>query len=183
MANAYDVADFFIDLAKYDENETITNMRINKLLYFSQAWHMVRHNTPLFDEDFEAWDYGPVVPCIYQKYKDNGKNNICTISKDYSSDIFTDDEMDTLLDVAKYYKQFSTPNLVEKTHMKGTPWDLAYQKGKNIIIDKMSICLYFKKEIPLDNFAIPKYFYDTAYCGKRNDDGILILPKEFDEDE
>ena len=40
-----------------------------------------------------------------------------------------------------------------------------------------------KKEASLDNFTIPKYFYDTAYCGKRNDDGILILPKEFDEDE
>ena len=39
-----------------------------------------------------------------------------------------------------------------------------------------------KKEVPLDNFSIPKYFYDTAYCGKRNDDGILILPKEFDEE-
>ena len=183
MASAYDVADFFVDLAKYDENETITNMRINKLLYFSQAWHMVRHNKPLFDEDFEAWDYGPVVPCVYQKYKDNGKNNISSISNNYTSDIFTDEEMDTLLDVAKYYKQFSTTNLVEKTHKRGTPWDFVYQKGKSNLIDKMTICEYFKKEAPLDSFVVPKYLYDTAYNGERNDNDVLILPKEFDENE
>ncbi|SEF89151.1 hypothetical protein [Lachnospira multipara] len=41
---------------------------------------------------------------------------------------------------------------------------------------------FIEKEVPLDNFTIPKYLYDTAYCGKRNDDGILILPKEFDEE-
>lgn len=40
-----------------------------------------------------------------------------------------------------------------------------------------------KKEAPLDSFEIPKYLYDTAYNGERNDNGVLILPKEFDENE
>ena len=85
----------------------------------------------------------------------------------------------TLLDVAKYYKQFSTTNLVEKTHKRGTPWDSVYQKGKNNLIDKMTICAYFKKEAPLDSFVVPKYLYDTAYNGERNDNGVLILPREL----
>ena len=81
MTKAADVADFFIELAQGDENDTITNLRINKLLYFAQAWYMARFDKPLFEEDFEAWDWGLVIPSIYKKYKENGKNNI-----DYVSD-------------------------------------------------------------------------------------------------
>lgn len=183
MANVYDIADFFIELAQYDDNDTITNMRINKLLYFSQAWYMVRYNTPLFDEEFEAWDFGPVVPCIYQKYKSKGKNNISKVSDGFSADIFSENEIMTLLDVAKYYGQFSTSSLVARTHTKGTPWANVYKKGENNIINKESILLYFKHEFPLESFSVPKNLYDTAVSGQRTSDGLLLLPKDFDDDD
>ena len=83
-----------------------------------------------------------------------------------------EEEYDKILDISK------TPNDKYSLFL-----DHSYTQLNDLLQEYNKLEKYFKKEAPLDNFAIPKYFYDTAYCGKRNDDGILILPKEFDEDE
>jgi uncharacterized phage-associated protein len=44
-------------------------MKLQKLLYYSQAWHLAITNEPLFDEDVEAWTYGPVVNRIWQGHR------------------------------------------------------------------------------------------------------------------
>lgn len=69
--NSFDIAKYFIWLA----NETgsfISNLKLQKLVYYSQAWHLALHEQPLFDEDFEAWVHGPVIPTLYQSYKHFG---------------------------------------------------------------------------------------------------------------
>ena len=58
MLKAIDVANFFVDLANSDPDDCMTNLRVNKLLYFAQAWSVVRRNKPLFEEDMQAWKYG-----------------------------------------------------------------------------------------------------------------------------
>ena len=83
-----------------------------------------------------------------------------------------EEECDKILDISK------VPNDKYSLFL-----DHSYTQLNHLLQEYNKSEIYFKKEAPLDNFAIPKYFYDTAYCGKRNDDGILILPKEFDEDE
>ena len=68
MLTCFDVADYFVHLA----NETgsfLSNLKLQKLVYYAQAWHLALKGTPLFDEDFQAWIHGPVVPTLYQKYK------------------------------------------------------------------------------------------------------------------
>ena len=69
MATVFDVADFFIDIANMSEDDQMTNLKLNKLLYYAQGVFLARTGKPLFDDDIEAWDLGPVVSCIYQKYK------------------------------------------------------------------------------------------------------------------
>src|SRR5260221_3271487 len=68
MISCFDVADYFIRLA----NETgsfISNLKLQKLVYYAQAWHLGIKGAPLFQEDFQAWVHGPVIPELYQKYK------------------------------------------------------------------------------------------------------------------
>lgn len=183
MTKAADVADFFIELAQSDENDTITNLRINKLLYFAQAWYMARFDKPLFEEDFEAWDLGPVIPSIYKKYKENGKNNIDYVSDSYNVNNFNDDELNTLIDVFNYYGKYSTTELVNKTHDNGTPWKQLYKRGGNHLIPKECIKEFFKKQSPLDTFHIPTWMYDEAESGHRMPDGTLVIPKGWDDDD
>ena len=55
-----------------DSGELMTNMKLQKMLYYQQGFHLAYFETPLFDEDIEAWMYGPVVPSMYEKYKEFG---------------------------------------------------------------------------------------------------------------
>jgi uncharacterized phage-associated protein len=52
-----------------ERNISITNLKLQKLLYYSQAWHLAILKKPLFHERIEAWVHGPVVPVVFGIYK------------------------------------------------------------------------------------------------------------------
>jgi uncharacterized phage-associated protein len=68
VVSCFEVADYFIWLAK-DTGSFVSNLKLQKLVYYAQAWHLAIHDAPLFAEDFQAWVHGPVIPELYQKYK------------------------------------------------------------------------------------------------------------------
>jgi uncharacterized phage-associated protein len=47
----------------------VTTVKLQKLIYYCQAWHLVRTDSALFDDRIEAWPQGPVVPSIYRKHR------------------------------------------------------------------------------------------------------------------
>lgn len=181
MTDVFNVAKFFIKMANADENDTITNLRLNKLLYFAQAWHLVRYDSPLFQDDFEAWNLGPVIPCVYRKYKNYGKNNIDFIAEDYDSDVFCSNELDLLFDVLDYYNKYSTSELVNMTHLKGSPWDNVFGVVHNPKIDKTNIKNFFSQEKSLMHFKASSFVQAEEF--PTGSDGIPILPKEWNDDE
>jgi len=68
LTTASEIADYFI----YVANETgsyLSNLKLQKLLYYAQAWHLALYDVPLFEEDFEAWIHGPVIPSLYEQYQ------------------------------------------------------------------------------------------------------------------
>lgn len=71
VQSCFDIASYFIERANQTKS-TINNLKLQKLVYYSQAWHLAIHGIPLFKEDFQAWVHGPVVPELYQKYKGFG---------------------------------------------------------------------------------------------------------------
>jgi uncharacterized phage-associated protein len=71
MLSCFGVANYFIAVANKN-NGDINNSKLQKLVYYAQAWHLAIHDTALFHEDFEAWIHGPVVPALFQKYKNFG---------------------------------------------------------------------------------------------------------------
>lgn len=151
MAKAQDVAKFFIHLAQKQEEAQIgdlaTNMRIQKLLYFAQGWHLARHGKPLFCAPLSAWKFGPVVPDVYFAYNTKGGQGL--VSDPPPQNAFTQDEYDLLLDVAREYDSFSTSALVSMSHQADAPWSKTAQSQE---ISVQSISDYFKKLPPLPSF-------------------------------
>lgn len=152
MAKAQDVARFFIDLGvqqnSTESGDLVTNLRLQKLLYFAQGWHLARYGVPLFDSDIEAWKFGPVVPSLYQEYKSYGSMGIRDTG-DYSPDVFTESEYELLLDVAREYDDYSTNALVSLSHAPNAPWSHTERSG---IIPQNEIQAYFAGKDPLRSF-------------------------------
>ena len=74
---ALDIANYLIYLSEMI-GEPLTNMKLQKLLYYCYAWFLVDKNNEeqLFDEEIQAWQYGPVIPLVYDVYKIHGADNI-----------------------------------------------------------------------------------------------------------
>lgn len=179
-----DVANFFIDIINSDEEGSVTNLQLNKIVFFAQAWSLVLKNKPLFDEDFRAWDYGPVLSSIYHKFKDYGKQYIARVSDNIFEDVFYSETIDFLLDVYREYSKYSETELVNLTHVKGGVWEQIRSKNKkkrNEIIPKDLIKDYYSKQPKLKEWTLPEFSKDD-YVGYFNEDGMTVLPADWDED-
>ena len=133
MANVFDVADLFIQLANQSEDDQMTNLKLNKLLYYAQGTFLARTGKPLFEQKIEAGLLGPVVPEIYHKYKVCGKGPISLPENNIDRSTFSDEELETLLDVMRELGKYTGSTLVSLTHMPGTPWSNAISAGRTII--------------------------------------------------
>lgn len=171
MANIYDVANFFIQLSNDSVDDPITNLKLNKLLYYAQGCYLARTGKPLFDGEIEAWQYGPVEPTIYNKYKRYGSSPITEVDQKCERDAFESDEFDALIDVACEFGQYTGSTLVNMTHQVGTPWSDACRSNKKEI-SQDSMREYFKahpirsdkelfSKIPVVT-ELPKEWYDPA---------------------
>ena len=66
------MAKWFINRVDRDSGDDITHLKLQKLLYYAQAWHLANFEAPLFNEEIKAWTHGPVVPSVWHLYKDRG---------------------------------------------------------------------------------------------------------------
>lgn len=120
MATVFDVARYI--LGRLGERGTlpITTWKLQKLVYYSQAWSLVWSDKPLFDESIKAWANGPVCPELYWKHK--GQFKISNL-EDGCGDVeaLTDDEKETVDIVLEHYGSKSAQYLSELTHRE-RPW-------------------------------------------------------------
>lgn len=145
MASVFDCANFFIDIANSTDDDNMTNMKVNKLLYYAQGTHLARTGKPLFKEAIKAWEHGPVIPQVYNKYSVCGRQPIEQADEGYSSQVFTCDELSTLLDVMSEFGKYTGSTLRKMTHENGTPWANAYVKDKSNVIPLRTIRLFFQE--------------------------------------
>ena len=179
MTSAGCVANFFIDLANNDEyGDGMTNMRLNKLLFFAQGHYYARTGQPLFNDDFEAWTYGPVVADIYRRYNLYGRHPIEKVDAGYTCKTFSPDELDLLLDVAREYGKYSTSELVKFTHTDDSPWASSYHSSASQAITKSQIKEYFMSLRKLETFDDLLLHSNIPLYDKRSDDGYLLLPRD-----
>ena len=178
--DAKTVANYMIYIMS-DAFDDLTNMKINKLLYYAQGHYLNKFGKPLFDDKIEAWDHGPVVPAVYHAYKGYGDNPIKNYDQSSISQITPVIE-DLLFNVARKYGKYTASALRNKTHAIGTPWDQVYRPNQtNIEIPLEVIRDYFAAHDDLCQET--KQFKDVDFIGYRDADGVLVLPKEWDNEE
>lgn len=79
MYNVLDVCRYVINYSN-DKDYIISNLKLQKILYFIQAYFLINKNNACFKEIIEAWDFGPVIPKAYSEYKQYGGGHIPSIS-------------------------------------------------------------------------------------------------------
>ena len=99
--------------------DLMSNMKLQKMMYYEQGYHLAAFKTPLFDESIEAWMYGPVVPSVYEHFKEYGASGITPESDNGIS--LSEDEEDLFNEVFDAYVDFSAYGLMRKTHEEA-PW-------------------------------------------------------------
>lgn len=132
LYSATNVAKYLIFLASQEnqekEREGITNLKLQKVLYFAQAYYLAKLGKPIFGEKLEAWKYGPVVPEVYHKLKCNGSKPII-LEEDKST--LAEEDKEILKKVWNTFGGYSANRLVDIVHAH-TPW-----KEANASMDKV----------------------------------------------
>lgn len=120
--SAIDVARYLIRLCTPTETEDVDhlgNMRLQKLLYYVQAWHLATTGARLFANQIQAWRDGPVVPDAYYSFKDHGV--VIRASAGADPDTLVDSQKAFIRAVWNKYKMYSTFALRDMTHRE-KPW-------------------------------------------------------------
>lgn len=117
---ATEIARVIVSLTNPEIGDTISNLKVQKLLYYTQGFHLAIYNKPLFDEEIVAWQYGPVVPDVYREYKQYGSSSI-PVEENVDISFLSDDEFSLIKEVYEVYGQFSAFKLMELTHSEA-PW-------------------------------------------------------------
>jgi uncharacterized phage-associated protein len=113
--SAHDIADYFLFKAQKDNQELLSNLKLQKLVYYAQGLHLALYGKPLFLENIEAWQYGPVIPDLYFKYRDYGSGGI-PASEYFDPSIIDSDTKDFLDEIYDVFGQFSAIRLMDLAH-------------------------------------------------------------------
>ncbi|MGY4490656.1 Panacea domain-containing protein [Pseudomonas sp. TE3610] len=145
MHSAFDVAQYFLAQTSEDAGDLVSNLKLQKLVYYAQGFSLALHGSPLFEEPIEAWLHGPVVPTLYQRYKSFGSGHI-PHPEGFDLDCFSPPERELLDEVYEFYGQYSAWRLRQLTHDE-TPWKESYQSGSNQVISQSLMTRFFRTQI------------------------------------
>lgn len=141
MYSALDIARYIIGYCNR-RGYYVSNLKLQKILYFIQAEFLVTLGVACFRETIQAWAFGPVVPQVYQEYKKFGSSNILI---DYETEGIMRSEVDEQLveGIVDQCDEYSASDLVRFTHSQ-SPWLNAYQKYRNNPISNQDIKEFFE---------------------------------------
>lgn len=140
MMTARQIADYFLALQDDESGDLISNLKLQKLLYFAQGLYLASTGPPLFEEKIFAWKHGPVVPDIYHAFKDYKAGSIPRpIDLDFS--VYSDAIKEFLNEIYDVFGQFSAWKLRNMSH-ETLPYKIAEEDSEEITHDSMRD--YFK---------------------------------------
>ena len=142
---AMTIARWFIAWAQAEEDE-LSNLKLQKLLYYAQGHYLARNHTPLFSEPIQAWSHGPVVPVVYHEYKSAGSSSI--MLPDSDPFMWKDVDPDTakfLSEVWNTYGGYSAGLLRAMTHDE-SPWRESWRgrDERHIVISGDALRTFFE---------------------------------------
>lgn len=132
MADVYDVANYFRYRLGLSEGSSLTHLKLQKLVYYAQAWSLVLLDQRLFDGKFEARAHGPVNRELFDRYHEYKWMNIEPIEdgQDNIATAFTQGQLEVLEDVWNIYGEYDAKYLERLTHQE-LPW----QEARGDVVD------------------------------------------------
>jgi uncharacterized phage-associated protein len=145
--SAKTVARWFVNHADRDAGEAITQLKLQKLVYYADAWFLANFDKQLVTEDFEAWAHGPAIRSLYAKYRSHGWEALPREKGPHPDS----DVADFLEAVYDEYGQFSAKALERMTHDE-EPWQrarggLSPEAASSTVIPKLDIRNYYAAKI------------------------------------
>jgi len=137
MKDAITIANAILKLSEPEVGDFITNLKLQKLLYYVQGFHLAIYGKPTFKENILAWEHGPVVKEVYCKFSPCGSDAIPVPEKGVE---LTKKEKELIIGVWKIYGQFSAWKLRDMTHNE-KPWK---ETAKNAVISHKLLKDFFK---------------------------------------
>jgi uncharacterized phage-associated protein len=139
MANVFDVAQFILS-----RRGPMSAMKLQKLVYYSQAWSTVWDDDCLFPEEVEAWRNGPVVRELWEAHQ--GAFRVHSIKQGDPARL-NGEQCDTIKQVLAFYGDKDAQWLSDLTHMED-PWKNAWANGQNTEITLESMSEYYSSIEP-----------------------------------
>ena len=151
MKTSKQITDWILSQVDTEKGDTISPLKLQKILYYCQAWHLAIFKKPLFQEDIEAWAHGPVVPSQYTRFSYIFRNDNINPSKINIEKIEFEDKTteDLLTEVFGIYNEHSASYLENLTHSE-KPWidargSLQDWERSNNIISKETMTEFYSK--------------------------------------
>ncbi|MEE9375735.1 MAG: type II toxin-antitoxin system antitoxin SocA domain-containing protein [Rhizobiaceae bacterium] len=124
--DARQVANWFLNRAQGD-GKSLSIMSLLKLTYIAHGWFLQMRNQPLFTNKIEAWQYGPVMPDVYNAFRSQGVRLKHPVP--VSGPQFMQQDVDFLEQIYEIYGGMSPFKLSDLTHEVGGPWHISRQVG------------------------------------------------------
>ncbi len=150
MASAAAVADRFRELS----GNRLTPLQLIKLTYIAHGWSFPLRGGGLIGDRIEAWQYGPVVPSLYHSIKDWRSNPVD--QRLWYGEPLAPNEDELVQAVFNAYGSYSGGQLSTLTHQDGTPWDIAWRRGRNSPITDDMIADHYRR-INAERSAAPSH--------------------------
>lgn len=123
----------------------LTNLHIQKLLFFAQKAFLGRTRTPLVTQNFQAWDLGPVVPELYFELRRFGDDYITRLTEEDNREGLQ--ERNTVREIVEHFRGVSAGTLVALSHRPGGAWATNYRPGvRSIVIPNADILREYNQE-------------------------------------
>ena len=143
---ALTLANYILTRAK-DQGRPVTNLKLQKILYYVQGHYLAEFDQPLFPDEIQAWKFGPVVPSVYYEYSVYGPDEIIITARE-SLEECDSEEMELIDSVIDSKLRYASSELVRATHSE-EPWRKATRGGTvirpNTAIDTEDMKEYFKR--------------------------------------
>lgn len=148
MANAQEVAKYIVRFFQ-EAGDPVTNLKLQKLLYYVQGWHRALKGENAFDDRLEAWIHGPVQPGVYGTYKQYRWN---PIADEVAATALPAELQGFINEVLAVYGTDTGYDLERRTHLE-PPWleargNIPPDQDCSTIIKTSTMETYFKSLVP-----------------------------------
>lgn len=143
MYSPVQIANAFV-MQGLQHGKPLTHMQVQKLVYIAHGYYLALTGRPLLNELVSAWKYGPVIPGMYDAFKNYGNKAIsATAMSPYGATPLDPQAVSVINAVFNFYGDKDGIELSTLTHMPGTPWSQAYDAYNRTIIPNHVIQSYY----------------------------------------